>query len=1301
MTAFNKFSQSIYVRIILLAAVLIFGAYLRFTGIDWDEDFHLHPDERFLTMVETSLSPVDSLKEYFDTTTSTLNPHNIVDAAGNQSYPLFVYGDLPIIVVRYLGEWFNMAGYGSIYLLGRILSGIFDLGTVLFVFLIAEKLFGKFWLSWLAAFLYACSVLPIQISHYFIVDNFTTFFSMLAFYWAVVVLKQKEAIDSPEQLTEQPANIRQWFNQNWESLKPFIYFGIALGMAAASKINALAVAILLPLAVFLKDPRGFFNPASVGWTKRFRALVIAAVVSFISFRIFQPYAFNGPGFFNIGINKEWISDLQELSLLSSGISNYPPSMQWARRSILFPLKNLTVWGLGIPFAIFAVGGLIWMAWKIIKGEWQQYSLIWIWTFFYVGWQAIRWNPTMRYFLLVYPPLAVTAAWCAVEASSQINLSALKFKRSSLFKALNGILLILLIGGTACWALAFLQVYIKPMTRIAASEWIYDNMEGAVNLQLRDDEGTFLQALPYPHTYTLEAGRELVIEFQPEVEGQLSSLYFDYIVSDQPSNQSIPLYLSLRKKGSSEFLVETSIYDTFMADGDSRGKAFEVELAQPVEVKTGQKYELLIMLPENNPGLNFFGTAGVWINEKEQVIKQAIFESTLALEDGESYYFTFTPNRSSLLEDIELFRVLNFASNTKAMINLELQEGEGGTRIAQGSLCGNFTQNDDYRGSNVAVKLDNVIALEEGKRYNLVLSVEGEGAEILISGSEPAKETDWDDTLPLYMYGISPFDYFQGIYQSELNFQMYWNDNEEKRERFLSILDQSDYIIITSNRQWGSVTQLPEQFPLTELYYRELVGCTEANVQNCYRVAEPGMYNGSLGFELEAVFESNPEIFGVEFNSQFAEEAFTVYDHPKVLVFKKTEDFDLASAAAKFYAVDLDKIQSMTLEEAEDHKGALMLSDAQFKRQKEMGTWSALFDYDALQNKYPLLTVVIWYLFITILGWIFYPLGRIIFKGLTSKGFGLLKLTGVIIWAFLVWWLGSIGVSVTRATIFLTLMACLLGNAYIAWKDWEVIKQELAEKRSQYLKVEIIALIFFLFFLLMRIGNPDLWHPYKGGEKPMDFSYFNAVLKSDSFPPYDPWFAGGYINYYYYGFVLAAVPVKLLGIVPSIAYNLILATFFSFTGLAAFTFGWNVFESLKEKVYSILEGGNAFLKRIYTSPFALGVLSAIFVLIIGNLGTVVMIVEGFQKIALTYESAASSSGIFQNLVLFFKGMVLFFRGMNFTYYPGDWYWIPSRSIPGEAITEFPYFTFLYGDPHAHLFAYPITILVPVLDHGTAE
>ena len=321
-----------------------------------------------------------------------------------------------------------------------------------------------------------------------------------------------------------------------------------------------------------------------------------------------------------------------------------------------------------------------------------------------------------------------------------------------------------------------------------------------------------------------------------------------------------------------------------------------------------------------------------------------------------------------------------------------------------------------------------------------------------------------------------------------------------------------------------------------------------------------------------------------------------------------------------------------------------------------------------------------------------PAGRLIFKGLADKGFPLLKLSGLIVWA-----LGCLVVGISWR--FDNALDCpgrfgrLCAAQPVVWAGAAAaeIRAEIQQNRKLFLKIELTALAFFLFFLLIRLGNPDLWHPYKGGEKPMDFSYFNAVLKSDSFPPYDPWYAGGYINYYYYGFVLAAMPVKLLGIVPSIAYNLILPTFFSFTAMAAFSFGWNLFPNLgKRKEESELKSP-AIWQRVFGGPMGLALTSAFFVLILGNLGTIQMIFQGFQRIA-TAGITLTTGSVFERLAWFFEGIRMYITGHGFTYYPGDWYWIPSRTIPGEPITEFPYFTFLYADPHAHMFAYPITILV---------
>src|SRR5690606_4149106 len=86
----------------------------------------------------------------------------------------------------------------------------------------------------------------------------------------------------------------------------------------------------------------------------------------------------------------------------------------------------------------------------------------------------------------------------------------------------------------------------------------------------------------------------------------------------------------------------------------------------------------------------------------------------------------------------------------------------------------------------------------------------------------------------------------------------------------------------------------------------------------------------------------------------------------------------------------------------------------------------------------------------------------------------------------------------------------------------------------------------------------------GGEKPMDFAYFNGVLRSTIFPAIDPWYAGGYLNYYYFGYVIVGVPVLLLKVVPSVAYNLILPTLFAVTGIGAFAVAFNLVHHWQER-----------------------------------------------------------------------------------------------------------------------------------------
>ncbi len=568
-----------------------------------------------------------------------------------------------------------------------------------------------------------------------------------------------------------------------------------------------------------------------------------------------------------------------------------------------------------------------------------------------------------------------------------------------------------------------------------------------------------------------------------------------------------------------------------------------------------------------------------------------------------------------------------------------------------------------------------------------MRIPAENRKLQITGAAIANEGEWDDGLPLRIDG---YDGFGGIYTPDLNFNMYWDDNPEKLERFTRILDQADYILISSSRQWGSLPRLPERFPMTSAYYRSLLGCPpEKTIEWCYRVAKPGMFAGDLGFELVQVFQSDPSIGNLGVNDQFAEEAFTVYDHPKVFVFKKTDQYSPDTVQDILSTVDFSKIVRVPPMQAPSRPENLLLPSERLAEQQNGGTWSEIFNTDALYNRYPALAVLLWYLCLAVLGLLAYPLLRLIFPGLEDRGYPLARIAGMLILSYSVWLAGSARIPFTRTTISLVFLGLLVVSLLLAYYQRQELRQDWRDRKKYFLMIEGLVLAFFVLFLLIRLGNPDLWHPWKGGEKPMDFAYLNAILKSTTFPPYDPWFTGGYLNYYYYGFVLVGVLIKWLGIVPAIAFNLILPTMFTLIAIGAFSLGWNLF-SRRERPEAMDEPDS----RVRIKPFWVGLSASLGMALLGNLGTVRMIYQGFQRLAAP-GGLIEDSDLLTRLGWAVQGFFKSLSGTPLPYYLGDWYWIPSRAIPApgdvEPITEFPFFTVLYADPHAHLFALPISLL----------
>lgn len=514
---------------LLLLFILLIAAGLRWTGLDWDDYNHHHPDERYITWVATSIEWPSEWATAFDPVQSSFNPYYWpADAESDgigvlQGEPRkFAYGHFPLylgVATTGLFNWIaptirpffpqswlfttdllnssDLIEYKQVTAVSRALTGLFDLGTLLFVYLLGRRLFdGKVGL--LSAAFLAVNVMHIQLAHFFAVDPYLTFFVVGAIYFMV----------------RDGQNLTGFKNLSGLNIMLAALF---VGLAVGAKFSAIMLFLPLALTIWRSGRR------------RWGVLLLTAVFfAILTFIITNPFALidqtcdlTSPAKTIGGINIpaiDWNSCYLDNVINQSGMvrggDSFPFTRQYAGTlAYAYPIEMQLRWGMGWPLGVVAFAGFI----TFIVGAFRRKTgnpriktnstlanpiarvlplrmdlsvaivLAWAVPFFLVtGGFYVKF---MRYMQPLTPFLMIFAAalvW-KVGEMSRFLLRENERKRTSK-SVVSALLITAVLLPTAVYAFAFVNMYQQPHPWAAASAWIYDNVpSGSLILSERWDD----------------------------------------------------------------------------------------------------------------------------------------------------------------------------------------------------------------------------------------------------------------------------------------------------------------------------------------------------------------------------------------------------------------------------------------------------------------------------------------------------------------------------------------------------------------------------------------------------------------------------------------------------------------------------------------------------------------------------------------------------------------------------------------------------------------------------------------------
>jgi YYY domain-containing protein len=308
--------------------------------------------------------------------------------------------------------------------------------------------------------------------------------------------------------------------------------------------------------------------------------------------------------------------------------------------------------------------------------------------------------------------------------------------------------------------------------------------------------------------------------------------------------------------------------------------------------------------------------------------------------------------------------------------------------------------------------------------------------------------------------------------------------------------------------------------------------------------------------------------------------------------------------------------------------------------------------------------IVWWLTVEAVGLVAFPIAFIFFRFLPDRGYSFSKAFGLLLLSYLLWLAGSAHIIPYRQWAIILVLASIaaFSLAVLARRRGEFLSFLQARWRYLLLAELLFTTVFTVaLFLRSYIYAIDALP----SEKYMQNAFINAILRSDSFPPEDPWLSGHSINYYYFGHLVLATLTMLTAIPSRIAFNLSVALIAALTASGAFGLVYNL---VTDKV------------RLRKAVL-FGLLGVVFVLILSNL-----------------------EGLFELLAVHGVGSQGFYSLVDITgldgprqsseWYPTEWYWYGRAiGVVGHGYARlFPFWDQLNGELRPQNLAQPFVLLV---------